>query len=232
MRTVHLLGGLGNQLWIAAYCHHLLHAGHRVCLDTSWYQPLSCFFFRKRRYRRLPYTQLLSNILPTIAIQNSPASLVCLKVKILLLSIFSTSPLSRSLYYQCEEYLSEAFLVALANSITQFAPFSTQKKNQLRMTTALHLRLGDRGGTLNQFEQSSLISLLKSLDTGESIFLFSDDLESALHILTHYLPMSHIRLLDCCDDLLSLHALALCRQRLFIRRSTYLDWAEAISPYV
>ena len=51
-KEVFLLGGLGNQLWLAAYCFYLVENGYSVNLDVSWYQNFSDYLFRAARVKR------------------------------------------------------------------------------------------------------------------------------------------------------------------------------------
>ena len=232
MKRVYLLGGLGNQLWLAAYSHYLLQHGFHVCLDSSWYSNFSSFFFNTSRVSRASFSDFILHILPSLDHRSSVLSLVRLRIKLLFITIFNPSLVSLLIYRQSSNYISDDFINKLIYGLNTFAPLSHNECNKLRSMTGLHLRLGDRGTTLTNSESVTLKSILNTLDPVEPLLVFTDNELHARSLLSQIQHSSILVFADYIDDLTTLHALSLCKERLCIRPSTFFHWAEILSRSV
>ena len=94
------------------------------------------------------------------------------------------------------------------------------------------MRLGDRGTTLTNSESATLKSILNTLDPVEPLLVFTDNELHARSLLSQIQHSSIIVFADYIDDLTTLHALSLCKERLCIRPSTFFHWAEILSRSV
>ena len=231
-KLVFLLGGLGNQLWLAAYSHYLIEHGHRVRIDTSWYHWSSFIFFGTTRLRRQSYASLVSLVIPNAIISCSIVSLIRLRIISFCHFIFPDDIFDRLLYRQDDNYVSESFLISLSAALDQCVSFSSDHKAYLASMTALHLRLGDRGFSLSDDETFALKQLLVSLQSTDSLLLFSDYPSEAFEIVSSLSSCIVQIAPSYADDSHSLFALSLCKSRVSVRPSTFLQWAQKLSSFV
>ena len=230
-KVVFLLGGLGNQLWLAAYCFYLVENGYSVNLDVSWYQNFSDYLFRAARVKRKFYSDLFSLLVPSVSVKFGLLSLLRLRFICLCYSFFPSSSLGPFLYRQDDKYIDNSFLVSLSSALDCCTSFSIQHKTFLRSKIAIHLRLGDRGLSLSDSELVSLRHKLSLLSPTDSLLLFSDNPEVACSILTSLSFTSFQPAPDYVDDIYTLYAMSICKSRISIRPSTFLDWSEKISDF-
>ena len=231
-KLVFLLGGLGNQLWLAAYAHYLIENGYHVRIDTSWYHRFSGLFFGKSRLRRQSYASLISSVVPNAIFSCSIVSLLRLRIISFCRYLFPVDIFDRFLYRQDDCYVADSFLISLSAALDQCVSFSSDHKAYLASMTALHLRLGDRGHSLSDEETFALKQLLISLPSTESLLLFSDNPLEAFDIVTSLSSCIVQIAPNYADDLHSLFAMSLCKSRVSVRPSTFLEWSQKISSFV
>ena len=154
------------------------------------------------------------------------------RFQLLLISLFSPISGSHLIYRQSIKYISSEFIEKLICGIEEFAPLSSSEITNLRACSALHLRLGDRGSTLNEMETISLKSILNNFDSTDSVLVFTDNVNAARILLSQIVNPSITNFADYSDDLTTLHALSLCKARFCIRSSTFFDWSDIISRYI
>ena len=146
-KLVFLLGGLGNQLWLAILIILLNMVIARIDIRARFW-----FSFGKSRLKRHSYAILISLLVPKAIFSCSIISLLLLRLISLCRFLCPVDVFDRLLYRQDAKYVSDSFLISLSVALDQCVSFSSDHKAYLASMSALHLRLGDRGLTLSDDE--------------------------------------------------------------------------------
>ena len=232
--SVYLVGGLGNQLWIGLFVHHLLHRYNSVDVDISWYQPYSRFFFNPSRTQRLFQHDLLRRTLPRARFSSRFSLLILYRLSTLSLlrGALQKHLCFHSGYFQYPDMITDQYLMALRDSLYSIVNerYSSSISSILFGSyDSIHIRVGDRGSVTLDTLHQYLDKLLPILSP--TVYILSDDTSIAIQAFDYLDEKLECKLVlpEHSCELLDFFILSRSGTVFAFRESTFSFWAQQLT---
>lgn len=235
--AVRLSGGIGNQLFQAAYGLALRErTGQEVELDATWFDlahDRDLSNFERPRLAELGFCALpIRNSLVGRRGTGAGKVLNIVNRQVFARTGYSFGPLLHVGYWQSENHFAEIFS-EVAGSLSLPAPTSPESRRteakirSSRQSVSVHVRRGDYLKTDAMADCSSLYQrrAIAQVDANADVFLFSDDIE---HCKTEFADLEGATFVDdSASDLEDMSLMSLCDSHV-IANSSFSWWAAWI----
>jgi hypothetical protein len=227
MKTIRIMGGLGNQLFQYAYGRNLELTGEEVVFDTSFYNGSKAKTDTARNFKLSNY-----NIKTTAEFSNKNHPLLNIYGK-----IKRRIGLKNEEFFQNEKYFTD-YKDSILKEFTLKNPLSVvsqtwlEKINSAENPISLHIRRGDyiSDNKTNSFHgvcdlkyyKKALEEITKKLGPSINIFVFSDDISWAKENLKFPFPTNFVSDPEI-PDYEEMYLMSLCKHNI-IANSTFSWW--------